>query len=149
MLLSQMMVEKCYINFLNVRDEDPLHQNILFWFTSSFNWSSSGSQYRQKFVLSSSESNSLSLITSDRLHWAVICPSMDRELPLAEIEIPLQPVMRLTSRLRGPLPWRQVPQKFKSRSFSLEPEGGHTDKRLLGLWFSFKCYKTNSNTHSV
>lgn len=133
------------------------HQQVLIlppssfsWFTCSFSWSSNGSQYRQKSLSSADSSPSCLVrrITSDRLHCAVICPSMDRELLLAETEMPLQPVEMLTVRLREPLPWRHVPQKVKSKSFSLEAE---EDKRRhttikAGFMFDF----TNSfKTHSV
>lgn len=103
--------------------------------TCSFNWSSSGSQYRQKRVSSwESRPSCLRGITSDRLHPAVICPSMDKELCPAEMEISLQPVERLTIRLRAPLSWRQVPQKLRYRSCSLVPEG---DKRQKVAWCCF------------
>lgn len=118
-----------------------LPPSSFFWFTCSFNWSSNGSQYRQK-LLSSAESSPNCLvrwITSECLQCAVICPSMDRELLLAEIEIPLQPVEMSTVRLKEPLPWRQVPQKFKSQSFSLEAEGDKSRHTTIkdGFMFGF------------
>lgn len=48
-----------------------------------------------------------------------MCPWIDRELSSAEIKSLSQPVERLTFRLRDALPWSQVPQKSKYRSFSL------------------------------
>jgi len=48
------------------------------------------------------------------------------------MEISLQPGESWTFRLREPVPWRQIPQKAKSVSFSPEPE---EDKRWLGVWF--------------
>lgn len=101
-------------------------------FTWNLIWSKNGSQNKQKW-LSAELSSSLSVrwITLDRLQCAVISPLMDRELWLAETEMPLQPGQTSTLRVRKRPPWRQVPQNWKSQSLSQEAEGHKGIQRIL------------------
>ncbi|TNN77127.1 hypothetical protein EYF80_012596 [Liparis tanakae] len=58
------------------------------------------------------------------------------------MEISLQPGESWTFRLREPVPWRQVPQKAKSVSFSPEPE---EDKSVVISPVERRMMKTNTS----
>lgn len=89
-------------------------------FSSTTRRSSSDSQNTQKKLEEAEEG--FRGRTSERTHWAVMAPRMDRVLELAEMNISVHPVFTSTSRLSEPLQCSHVPHSLKSRSPSVPAE---------------------------